>query len=551
MIDPRLGPINNNGKVQTVYECYRFTKAEDISGLSWARVLKTPLLASQDALSKKAKEQASGKNSVLKILNDRDMRGNKKLHVDELVDERNIQEPDDRFEWKPASIETKTRTIRRGNTLARETVSMDVVLKRIPRIVQLQGRPMAQSLAGEFTAFDMAGGMHAHGPGMQPIYMPAKAPGMPKSYPGGHGQPVIEIAPGPQRGGPGPQYPGPPGHGLPPHGPPGGPLPPPHHGPPPPPHHGPSHDGPHGGLHGAIEVVEDHFAPHGHNPMALKPKKEKKEKGHGHFDQHQDIGHMPGTPKEKKKPSKIDIHNPRPKEKVERWDDHDSSSEYSVLYSDNETVLTPGTSVSSEEKKYHKHREVEYPRHRRDSYRDGKRSHREHAHRSPAPPSPRLRRSSMLEGEYVMIPKKNIVRDVPLASAFPISDGLRRLPSMREPARPPLSGHSYTYDSPHIRDTHDRYEPRRQGEFGLGSLMRRGSEAQPRRMPEFDYLPEDRYRDPGRAGFARERERERDWEMRDQELTELRRREREDMYYSRPDRMTRDFEATYRRPAYR
>lgn len=569
MIDPHLGPINSNGKVQTLYEGYKFTKADDVSGLSWARVLKTPLIMSQDALSKRAKEQASGRNSVLKILNDRDMRGNKKTQVENLVAERNIEESDDRFEWKPASIETKLRTKQRGNVMERETVSMEVVLKRIPRVVQLQGRPIAPALSGEFVGL---GGMHAHGPGMEPMYMPAKSPGMPNFYPGGHGEPIIEIAPGFSKGHPGPQYPGPPnqGHqnhgpqypapqdhrphdqGSPMQGPPHhGPPPPPHHGPPPPPSHGPPHGDPHGGPHGGIEVLDDHFEPLGQNSMSPKPKTDKKDRGHGQFDQHHDFSDMPSTAKGKKKPGKIDIHNPKPKEKVERWEDHDSSSDYSAVFSDNETVLTPGTSVSSEEKKHHKHREAEYPRYRRESYRDSKRAHREHARRSPPPPSPRLRRSSLLEDEYVIVPKKNIVRDVPMASGLPISDGLRRLSSVREPARPPLTGHSYTYDSPHMRDARDRYEPRRQSEFSLGSLVRRGSEAQPRRMPEFDYPPEDRYRDLGRAGLGRERERERDWDFRDQELAELRRREREDQYYGRPERLTRDLETTYRRPNFR
>ncbi|MCJ1248981.1 hypothetical protein MMC30_006202 [Trapelia coarctata] len=576
MIDPRL-PINSNGKVQTLYEGYRFAKAEDVAGPSWARVLKTPLVMSQDILSKKAKEQASGRNSVLKILNDRDMRGSKKMQVENLVAERNIEEPDDRFEWKPAYIDTRSRTTRRGNTLARETVSMEVVLKRIPRLVQLHGRPITQPLSGEFMGLDMAGGMH-QGHGMEPMYMPAKSPGMPKSYPGGHGEPILEIAPGFSKGRPGPQHPGPPNHGPQNHGPQypallgygahdhGPPMQgPPHpHGPPTPPHHGPPHGpppppphgGPHGDPHGGIEVLDDHFEPHGQNPMSMKPKKDKKDKGHGHFDQTQDFGHMPGTPKSKKKPSKIDIHNPKPKEKVERWEDHDSSSDYEAVFSDNETVLTPGTSVSSDGKKYRKHREVEYPPRRRDSYRDGKRPHREHARRSPPPPSPRLRRPSLLEDEYVIVPKKNIFRDVPLAPRLPISDSLRRLSSVRDPARPPLTGHSYTYDSPHMREARDHYEPRRQGEFGVGSLVQRGSEAQPRRMPDYDYPPEDRYRDLGRGGLGRERERERGWDLRDrelreQELAELRRRERDDQYFGRPERLTRDFEATYRRPSFR
>ena len=287
------------------------------------------------------------------------------------------------------------------------------------------------------------------------------------------------------------------------------------------------------------------------NMKPKKDKKDKKDKGHEQFDEHHDFGHMPSTPKGKKKPSKIEVHNLKHKEKVEKWQDYDSSSDYSVVFSDNETVLTPGTSVSSEGKRYHKHREAEYPRHRRDSYRDGKRPHREHSRRSPPPSSPGLRRSSLLEEEYVIVPKKNIVRDVPLASGLPISDSLRRLSSIREPARPPLSGQSYTYDSRDIRDPRDRYETRRASEFGLGSLVRRGSEAQPRRMPEFDYPPEDRYRDLGRVAIGRDRERDRDWDTRDQELAELRRREREDQYFGRPERLSRDFGTAYGRGGFR
>lgn len=571
MVDPRL-PVNSNGKVQTLYEGYQFTRAEDVSGPTWARVLKAPLVLSQDVLARKAKDQASGKNSVLRILNDKDMKGNKKAQVENLVAERNIEEPDDRFEWKPAYIDPKIHKVRRGNVIIRETDSMDVVLKRIPRLAQLQGRPIIQPLSGEFPGLGMLGGMHAYnqGHGMQQS-------GMQKVHPGGYGEPIIEIAPGFSKGRPGPQYPGspahgPPNHGLqypgpqshgspghgpsmqgPPHqGPPHGHPPPP---PPPPPPHASPHGGPHGPRHGpldgGIEVLDDDFEPQGHHPINIKPKKDKKDK-----DQHQYFGHMSGAPKGKK-PSKIELHNPKSKEKVEVWQDYDSSSDYSSGFSDNETVLTPGTSVSSEGKKYPKHREVEYPRHRRDSHRDGKRPHREHTRRSPPPPSPRLPRSSLLDEEYVIVPKKNIVRDVLLSSGLPISDGLRRLSSVREPARPPLTGHSYTYDSRDIRDHRDRYEPRRASEFGLGSLVRRGSDAQPRRMPEFDYPPEDRYRDLARERERererdRDRERERDWNLREQKLAELRRRERSDQYFGRPDnRLPREYEATYGRSGFR
>lgn len=111
-------------------------------------------------------------------------------------------------------------------------------------------------------------------------------------------------------------------------------------------------------------------------------------------------------------------------------------------------------------------------RYRRDFDRDWKRPHREHARRSPAPPSPRLRRPSLLEEEYVIVPKKNFVRNFRQILGHPASNERRRLPLVPEPAHWRLSEQPYSYDSRYVGGSRDRYEPRRVSEFGSERSVR-------------------------------------------------------------------------------
>jgi len=111
-------------------------------------------------------------------------------------------------------------------------------------------------------------------------------------------------------------------------------------------------------------------------------------------------------------------------------------------------------------------------RYRRSFDRDWKRPHREHARRSPAPPSPRLRRPSLLEEEYVIVPKKNIVRNFRQILGHPASNERRRLPLVPEPAHWRLSEQPYSYDSRYVGGSRDQYEPRRVSEFGSERSVR-------------------------------------------------------------------------------
>ena len=517
----------NVSKVSTIYEAFLFTKADEGPGQvsGWSRAVRTPVLASQEALANKARKMANSKTTVKDVLAGRDMEGCKRRQILELIDDKNIKELDQRYEWKPAYIELKKRrrAAKKAGVWEIETVSMDVIVKRIPKIVQYtNGARLSQPLGAEIV--DVNGFGHGQGHhGMGAMY-----PRPVSSYGGSQGPPMIEIAPGPRHF----DAHGPPhsGHGF--HGPPP-PPPPPHIG-------GPGHGGP-----AMVEVLHDHHDAHGQHPMGPSmPKPGKQYHGgheyvgghddhhgghdhHGGYDDHhggQDdhhggySGHSSPMKKNKKNLRKIDIHNSRPKGKVEKWNrqtsDSSSSSYSEDDFSDNATVLTPNSSISGHE--------LKYERPRRSSRRDSHDSHnykiiqpRQHRRGSPHH-RPGHRRSSTYEDEgFVVLQAAKAVREAAVATA-----ALQSSIPARTTERPPLSGHAYTYDD---RISHD-YEARRMSGLG-GTLTRRASEV--RRGPN--------YRE--RFEIARDlkeqewRDRERDLELRDREL-----RQREFLDRDRLDR---------------
>jgi len=124
VVDPSF-PINTS---QAIYESWILAKAtaETGFGLAWAHAVKLPIFQSQDELGRKAREQAGGKISGMTVLNDREMSGDKKLQVERLVAERNTEESNKLYEWKPAYIGPESHITLEG----KETLSVEVVLQR-------------------------------------------------------------------------------------------------------------------------------------------------------------------------------------------------------------------------------------------------------------------------------------------------------------------------------------------------------------------------------------------------------------------------------------
>ena len=515
--------VNANDKVITTYEGYTLTKLQNqFAEPTWAQVVKTPMSPSHELLASRVRSQG---NTVMKLYNGKDMSGNKKRQVDALIAEKNTAELDERFEWKLGYLNPKIQEYNRARQRVRETVSMDVILKRIPRLRQFTNsshNAMFQP-TGQIVDVSMMGAPHVHPQAHRPesIYMPAGGPGPGSVYAHSHDENIMEIAPGPRHGGGGRKY---------------------HGGPPP-------------------EVHHDHSEPHGQHPMmrgsplgrpefmgeheqfgqgsSMPKDKEGDRRDDKKHDKHGDKGG-----KKEKKDEKPDVHNSRPKQKSKDYEKgYDSESSSDVVfdkYSDNDTVLiTPESSVSGDSsRKYMKHRGSDHDRHRQDSYRDViKPPHREHRRRSP-PPSPRDRdrRTSFEDDGYVVIPAKTVRQ---------AASGFQRMSSMRATERPHMH-HAYTYDT---RDYRDRPEPpRRVSDVALTrrdsiALPRRESMAIPRRVPEYAYL-EERYRPNEREAVIERRERELDAEL------DARRRERDrlerETYYPNPVRYSREYDT----PAY-
>jgi len=138
VVDPSF-PINTS---QAIYESWILAKAtaETGFGLAWAHAVKLPIFQSQDELGRKAREQAGGKISGMTVLNDREMSGDKKLQVERLVAERNTEESNKLYEWKPAYIGPESHITLEG----KETLSVEVVLQR-----DLRQRDVTRCICGQ------------------------------------------------------------------------------------------------------------------------------------------------------------------------------------------------------------------------------------------------------------------------------------------------------------------------------------------------------------------------------------------------------------------
>jgi hypothetical protein len=125
--------LAGNGKVPIRYESYMLKRAKDPSGqsLSWERVVKELLNIPQGLLAQSLKEQATDNSSAWKKLYGRDMEGNKRKQVENLIITRNLEEMNTLFHWTLASLISKKRTRKTARAMIIETVSIEVVLQRI------------------------------------------------------------------------------------------------------------------------------------------------------------------------------------------------------------------------------------------------------------------------------------------------------------------------------------------------------------------------------------------------------------------------------------
>lgn len=119
--------VNSRGILPTTYYGYIFQKAEPDYGLpkTWARVVKNEIpISDDDLLARVRKHQRKGV-SVLKQYESLTLL--KRTQVDRLLEEKKKADKDPRYEWNIASLSTEERNIGRAG---KETVSMQVILRR-------------------------------------------------------------------------------------------------------------------------------------------------------------------------------------------------------------------------------------------------------------------------------------------------------------------------------------------------------------------------------------------------------------------------------------
>ena len=520
--DPRRPSISRIDTVSsgTVYEGFICEKEEpDFPGgkKTWSRIIKTPMVVDQSVLANRAKTQETKGPSATKILNSKEMEGMKKNQVQLMVKEKNETELDSRYVWKPVYINTEEARVAQGK---RETILMEVILKRLPRATAETAKRL-QPVRGIVIDVNKV-----PAPRHPTVYQPS--PRLEHSVAGPHGarafynappgHPMVEIAPGPRPGGrpvaynhpaalphgvevmpegfpsppftpmtgspqfpraPMPGFQGHAGHGHNGHPPPGNHHPQPGQGHPHPgqghPHPGQGH--PHPGQ-GHPHPGQGHPHPGHGQPNAVFG--DKKAPKHGK----PDIHHHPK------------IH----KDTIEDWrhdtgpslrsSDSDSDSIFDPP-SDNDTVLiTPNSSINGEDNRRDKRRSSRYEHKRRESHHNRKHSdYRDRRQSSPPPPprrhpspSPSPRRQAPFLPEGCVIMPAETFRDT--------IHGIQRLNSTRyERPVPPRRGDSY------------RYEGRREpvGRIGGPGLGRRESYAGPRRVLDREY--DDRYEERERREF--------------------------------------------------
>lgn len=126
---PRPPPPHSKPR-QTSYEGYTFTKVHsNQTGLkeTWAIAKMVPMPVSQDDLKDEIKRNRKKNISALDEYNDRNMKGFKRKHVDNLIRERTKIDGDYGYEYVLASIKLESRKPKGNNS---ETLSMQVILKR-------------------------------------------------------------------------------------------------------------------------------------------------------------------------------------------------------------------------------------------------------------------------------------------------------------------------------------------------------------------------------------------------------------------------------------
>lgn len=122
-------PLDSNGKVPVNYEGWTFTKEVAVrpdQKETWAKVVKTPMVASQGDLREVVAKQKKKGKSAASQLSSPEMKGYKRQQIDRLIADRNRADPDPRFEYKLAALKLEQGR----NSKGRETVEMKTILKR-------------------------------------------------------------------------------------------------------------------------------------------------------------------------------------------------------------------------------------------------------------------------------------------------------------------------------------------------------------------------------------------------------------------------------------
>ncbi|KAL8825154.1 MAG: hypothetical protein Q9191_004582 [Dirinaria sp. TL-2023a] len=186
-------PLDGNGKVPVTYEGCIFTKEVALrpdQKETWAKVVKTPMVASQADLREIVTKQKKKGKSVASQLSSVEMKGYKRQQIDRLIADSDRADPDPRFEHKLAALKLEQGR----NSKGRETLEMKAILKRQLRPGYAQpsasARGPTQAVEGEIV--DLTGAEETNY--SQDSYSTGTSGRYPHSPPQGYAQPWVNHA---------------------------------------------------------------------------------------------------------------------------------------------------------------------------------------------------------------------------------------------------------------------------------------------------------------------------------------------------------------------
>lgn len=159
------------------YEGYILTKAKNPGRTeTWEQITKKKLQVTQEELKARVAKDKKKGVSALASLTHPDMKGAKRLQVDQLIKAQNASDP--RYEYKLASLKREEGRNGRG---ARVTMSMQIILKREPAPAVSRARP--QDDDSEFVDISSRRDQNSF-PGSLPDRFAYPVPPSPHAYPG-------------------------------------------------------------------------------------------------------------------------------------------------------------------------------------------------------------------------------------------------------------------------------------------------------------------------------------------------------------------------------